>query len=202
MHTGFFVITIPIFYFEFVTRIVSYSLVDNFTSIAYQRFVQSNLNKILKREQVEPIIDYMNIQIQPKIQQFNTEYSYGNSQLYNSVYEICGGISALCILLALLLCYFYNVSMLEVILENLIVLGFIVLSEFLIVTIFLNKIEIIDGDFLRATTVAAMVSPSGYACPPGFDATKQEPREVCSDRCDYLSNTFPLNLREKLMDFF
>ena len=191
MHTGLFVITIPIFYFEFVTRIVTYSLIDNFTSIAEQRIVQSNLNKILKKEQVQPIVDYANIQLNSKIKEINDNFSDKNDKIYNLAYSICGGISAICIFLAGILSFIYEVNFLTILLENLIVLAFILLSEFLLVTVFLNKLEIIDGDFLHATLLSSMISPSLWDCPSGWTS-----RHDCKwgERCDYNKKIFPINL--------
>jgi len=201
MHTGLFVITIPIFYFEFVTRVVTYALIDNFTNIAHERIVQTNLNKMVKKQDVQPIIDYVNIQINPKIQNFNELMSERNNGIYVFAYSICGAISATCIGLALLFCFIYEVNFLTILFENLIVLGFIILSEFLLVTIFLNKLEIIDGDFLNATVLSSMISPSLWVCPPGWTPPTSGPyHKACQwgERCDYTSRLFPINLLLKL----
>jgi hypothetical protein len=195
MHTGLFVITIPVFYFEFVTRVVTYALIDNFTTIAQQKIVDSNLNKMVKKQDVQPVIDYVNIQFTPKINNFNQLISERNNKIYTLAYSICGSISALCIGLSFILSLMYEVNFLEILIENLIVLGFILLSEFLLVTIFLNKLEIIDGDFLDATTISSMISPSLWDCPPGWTSRKQ-----CSwgERCDYINKLFPINLVLKI----
>jgi len=195
MHTGLFVITIPVFYFEFVTRVVTYALIDNFTTIAQQKIVDSNLNKMVKKQDVQPVIDYVNIQFTPKINNFNQLISERNNKIYTLAYSICGSISALCIFLAGILSLMYEVNFLEILIENLIVLGFILLSEFLLVTIFLNKLEIIDGDFLDATTISSMISPSLWDCPPEWTSIKQ-----CSwgERCDYINKLFPINLVLKI----
>ena len=45
MHTGLFIITIPVLYFEFVTRIVTYGLIDNLNYIIDENISKTNFKK-------------------------------------------------------------------------------------------------------------------------------------------------------------
>jgi len=191
MHTGLFIITIPVLYFEFVTRIVTYGLIDNLNYIIDENISKTNFKKILTKEEIQSLLNYLNVQINPKITEINDDYSSDNSYIYILAYSICGGISAICMLLSGILCVLYNENFLTLLFENLIVLSFIILSEFLLVTIFLNKLEIIDGEFLYATFLSSAISPSLWDCPPEWTSRKD-----CKwgERCSYINKIFPLNL--------
>ena len=178
MHTGLFVITIPLFYFYFVTTTVNSAITDNIVAIAKQRIQETKINTALKKTDVQNIFNALNQQLVPQLSDFVSGFADVNSQIKTLAFSLTGFISVSCLFIGISLCFMYNVSIYKTLISNLIVLSFILLSEFLIVTLFLNKLELLDADFVRATLIGTMYQ--------FYD-------------CYYMEQVFPLNI---LREFF
>lgn len=183
MHTGLFVITIPLFYFYFVTTTVNSAIADNVVAIAKQRIQEAKLNTLLKKTDVQKLFDTLNQKLVPELSDFATDWIGQNAEIKMYTFAITGLISVSCLFIGLSLCFMYNVNIYKTLMSNFIVLSFILLSEFLIVTFFLNKLELIDGDFLQATLLYSMYSQ------PDVAGTYYP-----SNQCFYMEKIFPLNI--------
>jgi len=159
MHTGFFIITIPVFYFEFVAHLVNHSLAEQISSIIKIQLLKLQLNKYLNKSNVQQIYNEFNSIFSEKIEETQEKLTYKNSLIYTQAYTICGSIAAGCIFLAFILSLVYGENFMELMYSNLIVILFILFSEFIIVYFFLDSIKLIDFQFLRAIFLGAV---SGY----------------------------------------
>jgi hypothetical protein len=139
MHTGLFVITIPLFYFYFVITTVNSAVADNLIAIAQQRIQETKLNTVLKKTDVQKLFDSLNQKVIPELSEFNSMFESSNSRIFYTAFAVAGSISAACLITGITLCFLYNVNIINTLISNSIVLTFILLSEFIIVTFFLNK---------------------------------------------------------------
>jgi hypothetical protein len=185
MHTGLFVITIPLFYFYFVTTTVNSAITDNIVAIAKQRIQQTKINTALKKTDVQNIFNALNQQLVSTLSDFSIAFTDLNKLIKTIAFSVTGLISVSCLIIGISLCLMYNVSIYKTLISNLIVLSFILLSEFLIVIFFLNKLELIDGDFLQATLIYSL-----YSNPDTVG------KRYASVQCEYMSKVFPLNLKD------
>jgi hypothetical protein len=163
MHTGFFVIAIPIFYFEFVVKSVNYALADQLSTIIKTQILKERLT-IFNRSQIQTLFNEINKLISPRIEAAQKSLSSRNDVIYNYTYALCTSIAGGCIFTAFLISLMYSEDFMDIIYSNIIVIGFILISEFIIVYFFLDKLQIIDFDFLRATFIKAIESPSYDDC--------------------------------------
>jgi hypothetical protein len=85
MHTGFFVIAIPIFYFEFVVKSVNYALADQLSTIIKTQILKERLT-IFNRSQIQTLFNEINKLISPRIEAAQKSLSSRNDVIYNYTY--------------------------------------------------------------------------------------------------------------------
>lgn len=173
LHTGFFAITIPILYFELVAKLVNYALAKQVSDIATTEIKKTELTIIPKRA-IQEIFNYLNNKFKDTIEKEQQKISQDNPYVYSLAYSVCGGISASCIFIAFILSLIYGENFLELIYANLIVLIFVIISEFVIVFFFLDQMKIIDFDFIFYTVESSFYRSS--------DANPYD------SNCNYVSN--------------
>jgi len=156
LHTGFFSLLLPIFFFYFVCNIVLYSFVDNLTQIAKDELSKTQLTTTFKKEQVQDFFIKINEIIFPTLETAQNSFKSKNDTVYVKTWTIFGSIFIGCFTLAGILSFFYNVSFINKILSNLISLFIIAISEVIIVTFFINKLTIVDVDFINASVIQAL----------------------------------------------
>jgi hypothetical protein len=172
LHTGFFAITIPILYFELVAKLVNYALAKQVSDIATTEI--KKIGTIIPKSAIQEIFNYLNNKFKDTIEKEQQKISQDNPYVYSLAYSVCGGISASCIFIAFILSLIYGENFSELIYSNLIVLIFVIISEFVIVFFFLDQMKIIDFDFIYYT-----VESSFYRSPDVIP--------YYSD-CNYVSN--------------
>jgi hypothetical protein len=156
LHTGFFLITIPLFYFEIVVNLVNDSLAHQITGIIKTRIQQLQLNKYLNKTIIQEIFNQFNSKYSASIEKAENMFKERNENIYRLAYSICATISALCLFIGFIFSVFYGEEFMSLIYSNLIVIGFVLISEFIIVFFFLDKMQVIDYDFIRATIIRAL----------------------------------------------
>ena len=144
------VITIPILYFELVAKLVNYALAKQISDIATTEIKKTQLTIIPKRA-IQEIFNYLNNKFKDTIEKEQQEITKDNPNVYSLAYSVCGGISATCIFTGFILSLIYGENFLELVYANLIVLIFVIISEFVIVFFFLDQMKIIDFDFIFYT---------------------------------------------------
>jgi hypothetical protein len=184
LHTGFFVITIPILYFELVAKLVNYALAKQVSDIAITEIKKTELTIIPKRA-IQEIFNYLNNKFKDTIEKEQQDISKDNPYVYSLAYSVCGGISAGCIFIAFILSLIYGENFLELIYGNLIVLIFVIISEFVIVFFFLDQMKIIDFNFIFYTIQYNIYNPIGSR--PNYWETTYN----CNYVKDFLSSFLP-----------
>lgn len=166
VHTAFFLFFLPIFYFEYVAPLQSYSVVSDIFDIVQPEFLDIALLNSLNSTQnlttaVNTATDVFKLEI-------TDEFSAVNKTIKLNAYLTCEliGFGFLCTGLGL--AYYYELNIMELLLTNMIVLSFIVISEFFIVGAFFKNFKEIDADFVKASFVGGM-SNEYFNCPDATD---------------------------------
>jgi hypothetical protein len=162
VHTSFFLFFLPVFYFEYVAPLQSYSVVSDIFDIVQPEFLDITLLNSLNSSQnlntaVNSATDFFTFDEDQKLFE-------KNNTIKLNAYLVCElvGFGFLCTGIGL--AYYYGLNITELLLSNLIVLSFIVVSEFFIVGAFFKNFREIDADFVKASFVGGM-SNTSFGCP-------------------------------------
>jgi hypothetical protein len=162
VHTSFFLFFLPVFYFEYVAPLQSYSVVSDIFDIVQPEFLDITLLNSLNSSQnlnsaVNTAADYFSFEDDDIL-------TNRNKTIKLNAYLVCElvGFGFLCTGIGL--AYYYGLNITELLVSNLIVLSFIVVSEFFIVGAFFKNFQEIDADFVKASFVGGM-SNTSFGCP-------------------------------------
>jgi hypothetical protein len=154
MHGGIFAIFLISFFYTFVVFIQKVAMNRDIRNIMddYLEDIFLVSNDLQRKGQITAIDAF--------IKNAGTEASKEQSSLDSTNKEIVkksillGILPAVAaIIIAILITYFSGESLTEFILQNLITLAFIMISEFIIVALFLNSFAILDSSFIKATFI-------------------------------------------------
>lgn len=154
MHGGLFGLFLISFFYTFVVLIQQVALhrdlrniMDNYLEDIY--FTSNDLQRKSQFVAINALVS--NAASDAKSQQ--NELDSTNSKITKNTlyYGIVPSVTA--IVLSILMTSFSGENVTEFILQNLITLGFIIVSEVIIVGLFLNSFAIIDGTFVKATYI-------------------------------------------------
>jgi hypothetical protein len=170
VHTSFFLFFLPIFYFEYVAPLQSYSVVSDIFDIVQPEFLDIALLNSLNSTQnlttaVNTAADYFSFEE-------NDFFARRNSIIKLNAYLVCELVGFGFLSTGLGLAYYYGLNIVELLLSNVIVLSFIIISEFFIVGAFFKNFREIDADFVKASFVGGMSSGMSYdnfRCPSVSD---------------------------------
>lgn len=154
MHSGLFTLFLICFFYTFVVFIQQLALRRDIRNIMdnYLQDIYLTSNDIQRKGQMVAINGmFSNLATDAKTQQDNFDTT-NNNVIKNTFYM--GLIpSLIAITVSILLTYFSGENVIQFILQNLITLGFIAISELVIIGLFLNSFAIIDAGFVKATYV-------------------------------------------------
>jgi hypothetical protein len=150
VHTSFFIIFLTTFYFTFVTYIQSEGLVNDFFKMINPQLITTAAFK--SPSQVEALGTAVGNTME-KAAQAMPPVDANNKTIAMYVGIVVGIVSAGLLALGIYLQYISGGSITELLISNLIVLGFIAISEFIIVGLFLRNFVEINQQF-----VAGMVA--------------------------------------------
>jgi len=153
LHTGFFALLLPFFFFYFVCNIVIYSFVDNLTEVVKDDLSTTGLTEIFTQDQVRNFFNNMNKEAFPILQKAQDSFKEKNELVYIRTWTIFGFIFAVCFTLAGILSFIYEVPFISKVFSNIIGISIIALSEVIIVAFFINKLTIIDSSFINASII-------------------------------------------------
>jgi hypothetical protein len=160
-HTSLFLIFLPIFYFYYVVPLQSYTMVDDLFQIIQPELVDLTLLSTLNdTRNLNKVIELLNSKTQE-----NEELSQeiGSIQSKNAhIFQITNAIfyTLGCVLFATAigLSIYYDKSLIEMILSSIIVLSFIMISEFAIVGLFFKNFKQLNANFVKATVAQNLVN--------------------------------------------
>ena len=148
-HTGFFMAFLPLFFFFYVSPVQLASLKNDVFNIfkpdtaTAAMVVNPNL-QFKFPDLVSSVASAM--ENNEGIKTFAADTAASNKKIVTIAVSVFASVAAVLIITAFSLQYVWGYSVMELLVSNLIVLGFIVVSEFAIVGVFLsNFIEIDDG---------------------------------------------------------
>jgi len=159
VHTSFFLFFLPIFYFEYVAPLQSYSVISDAFDIIQPEFLDiALLNSLNSAQNLTKIVDTTMdvIKNSSDVSFFNYEYGYMNQLIKRNTYLVCELVGFGFLSTGLGLAYYYGLNIMELLLSNLIVLSFIIISEFFIVGAFFKNFREIDADFVKSIYILAL----------------------------------------------
>ena len=172
VHTSFFLFFLPIFYFYFVAPLQSYSVVDDLVEIIKPELVSYALIKSLNDPQnlnkIFNMVSEMSSQ-NSDINDLINSLDEDNSQIFYLTNYIVYGIGGLFLLIGLIMAFLNNSSIFDIIISNLIILSFIIISEFAIVGLFFKNFKEVNGNFIKATIIQAITDRNAYVTYPQCD---------------------------------
>jgi hypothetical protein len=171
VHTAFFLFFLPIFYFEYVAPLQSYSIVSDLFDIIQPEFLDITLlNSLNSTQNLTVAVNTAAemLKSNPDVTTFFDYVKTGNYNIKLATYLTCElvGFGLLCTGLGL--AYYYDLSIVDLLLTNVIVLLFIIVSEFFIVGAFFKNFREIDADFAKASFIGGM-SDNTFRCPASHD---------------------------------
>jgi len=196
-HTGLFIGFLPIFFFLYVSPNMIDSLVNDITSIIKPELTNYALLTSLNNTSIlNNTVKTLNSNVQdiPAMDTFMSKYTRKNADILLYTAITCGVMSFLLLVLAVFLEYRNGGNITEFLLANIIVLCFIMISEFAIVGIFFRNFVVLDGDFIKATYVQMQLTP--------YSPTIQPSGQKWDSRCDYMTrllySIFPSSILKSL----
>ena len=173
LHTAFFLAFLPVFYFEFVAPMQSYTVIDDIFGIIQPEFLNiALLTSLTNPQNLTKAVDLFNIELAENEQlgsDLDTLMSK-NAQTKLRSYFWCEFTAVVLFIVGISMALWYNQNVFDLVLTNLIVLGFIAVSEFTIVGLFFKNFKEVDSDFVKATLAQAFaesgptVVPSEMKC--------------------------------------
>lgn len=185
VHSGFFMLFLLLFYFTYVLFIQN------------QAFVNDLWGLIQEPIETLKLFDPSGVaQLGQKLKQIDASAMMGgsgwesqNNAIRTNVMIIMPSIAAVLIILGFFLQYHAGGSLFEMLLSNLIVLGFIAVTEFGIVGLFLSNFVEIDKEFVKAMLLYNVTTENAFG-----------------GQCDFVGQflnsvlpSFLINLKNKLM---
>ena len=140
---------IGVFFFTYAAKIEQKIVVERSAQIAYDltstmKETMSARDKELINEQITPfLVIPQSLEQQDKIVQEN------NKELLNSAIKAIVIFVVLCALVLAALCMFYKIPLFDLIKDNLIILVFVALTEFIFLTFFAQNYITIDSNFVK-----------------------------------------------------
>ena len=158
LHTAFFLAFLPVFYFEFVAPMQSYTVVDDIFEIVQPEFLNiALLTSLTNPQNLTKAVDLFNIELAENEQLGSGIDSLmaNNAQTKLRAYLGCEITAGLLFVLGISMAVWYEQNVFDLVMTNLIVLGFIAVSEFTIVGLFFKNFKEVDADFVKATLAQA-----------------------------------------------
>lgn len=180
MHSGLFVIFLLSFFYTFIAYIQRVALYRDIRNMidSYLQDVFLVSNDLQRKSQITAIEAYIkNASSNMKDQQ--NEFDYTNRKIVTNTMLIGLLPAIFAVGISIVITYYSGESLFEFIAQNLITLAFIMVSEFIIVGLFLNSFAIIDAAFIKATFIS-------------------QSHETNRRQCEYISNW----LKEKGLNKF
>lgn len=154
MHGGLFGLFLIVFFYTFVVLIQQIAILRDIRNILdnYLQDIYLTSTELQRKSQLTAVNSFVANAAtdankeQSKLDEINKDIS--KKTFFMGVIP-----SIIAIVLAMLLTYFSGENLLLFILQNLITLSFIAVSEVVIVGLFLNSFAIVDGSFIKATYI-------------------------------------------------
>lgn len=155
MHGGIFAIFLISFFYTFVVFIQKVAIYRDIRQIldSYLEDIYLTSSELQRTSQTTAIDVFLKNAGGEAVKE-QDELDYTNNDVVRMSMLLGIVPASIGIILAIIITYFNGENVMEFILQNLITLGFIVVSEFLIVGLFLNSFVIIDGRFIKATFIS------------------------------------------------
>jgi hypothetical protein len=167
VHTAFFLLFLPIFYFEYVAPLQSYSVISDLFDIAQPEFLDVALLNSLNSTQ--NLTTAVNTAADLFKNEIIDEFSAENKTIKLNAYLVCEIVGFAFLCTGVGLAYYYELNITELLLSNVIVLSFIIISEFFIVGAFFKNFKEIDAEFVKASFVGGMAHGYRFRCPDASD---------------------------------
>ena len=198
MHTSFFLLFLPTFYFYYVAPLQSYSIIDDLFEIIQPDLVNfslmTSLNDTKTLNKVIELIAGLSTN-NSGIDDATRDITNSNKTIYNLTNIICYTIGGFLFCLGIVLAYLNNSDIFSLLLSNVIVLSFIIVSEFAIVGLFFKNFKEINGNFIKATISQFLLLPYTPSSSPNDSYYYDR-------RCDYTSRFMGGILPEWFLKFF
>jgi hypothetical protein len=180
VHTAFFLFFLPIFYFEYVAPLQSYSVISDLFDIVQPELLDVALiNSINSTRNITTAVNtaFDIIKSDDDVLLFFDNTLELNRQIKLNTYITCEFLGFFCLSIGIIITFYYGKSITDLLLTNLIVLIFIIISEFFIVGAFFKNFRELDADFMKAV-IAKAWSNKGKIYPHGVS------------QCDYTDDFF------------
>jgi hypothetical protein len=158
VHTSFFAAFLTGFYFIFVTYIQRVSLTNDLFNAFQPNIINSavwsdpsKINDALG--QLDEIIN--KAESSQGFTQDEAQIEFQNKQISTNIAIIMGVVCPILLIAGLLLEYYSGGSIYDLLISNLIVIGFIAASEFFIVGVFMKNFIEIDANFISAAPLSS-----------------------------------------------
>jgi hypothetical protein len=157
LHTAFFLAFLPVFYFEFVAPMQSYTVIDDIFEIVQPEFLNiALLTSLSSPQSLTKAVKLFNTELAENEQLGNIDsLMANNAQTKLRAYLGCEITAGLLFIIGISIAFWYEQSVFDLVMTNLIVLVFIAVSEFTIVGLFFKNFKEVDADFVKATLAQA-----------------------------------------------
>jgi len=153
VHTAFFLFFLPIFYFEYVAPLQSYSVISDLFDIVQPEFLDvALLNSINSTQNLTQSVNtaFDILKSNSDVTTFFDDTVEANSRIKLNTYLTCELVGFGFLSAGIGLAYYYGLNIADLLLTNTIVLLFIIVSEFFIVGAFFKNFRELDADFVKA----------------------------------------------------
>ena len=198
IHTSFFLFFLPVFYFFYVAPLQSYSIIDDLFEIVQPDLVNFSLMTSLNDTKTLNKVIELIAGLSTNNDSISDATSYirdRNTVVYNLTNIICYTIAGFLFCLGIILAYLNNSDIFNILLSNVIVLSFIIVSEFAIVGLFFKNFKEINGGFIKATISQFLLLPYTPSSSPNDSYYYDR-------RCDYAGRFMDGILPEWFLKFF
>lgn len=157
MATAFISIFIGVFFFTYASKIEEKIVVQQSTEIV-QDLTSSLLLISPQQKQVLKTAVLPSLQVSSELEQQDQEVKIANQELVRNAVKVISIFVLICVLLIGVLAYFFNISIMELVKNNLIILCFVALTEFTFTTFFARYYVTIDANFVKKQLADSLVN--------------------------------------------
>jgi hypothetical protein len=151
---------IGVFFFTYASKIEQDIVVKRTTEIVDSMVSSAQIippsEKALISTQIAP-----NLTIPASLEQQDAEVAAANKQLMIYAAKAIAIFVSICVIVVGCLVYYYKLPLGELIQNNLIILVFVALTEFIFLTFFAQNYITIDGNYVKKTVVESLISFGG-----------------------------------------
>jgi hypothetical protein len=158
MATAMISVFLGIFFFTYAAKVEQKIVVARSTQIVDDLIVtaKNNMNPTQKSVVETEIMPYL--VVPESLEQADAEVAAANKELMKNAFKAIAVFVALCSILVGIIAFFFKVPLVDLIKDNLIILIFVGLTEFIFLTFFAQNYITIDSNYVKEKIIQTMIT--------------------------------------------